>query len=233
MGNTFFEELNNENLTGVAYKNLNLKKNVLAYFANVSNATIADLGKELNISVPKITAILNDLIQDGLVQDFGKVAETKGGRKPNMFGLLPESAFFIGVDVNQNHLNIALSDLQKNLVKIVDDIPYLLENNKESLELLCKLINKFISNLTIPKDKILGIGINLSGRVNYATGYSYSFFHFNEEPLRKVIESKVGIKVFPENDSRSMAFGEFNSGVVTDEKDVLFVNMDYGIGLEF
>jgi transcriptional regulator of PTS gene len=48
-----------------------------------------------------------------------------------------------------------------------------------------------------------------------------------------VIESKVGIKVFPENDSRSMAFGEFNSGVVTDEKDVLFVNMDYGIGLEF
>jgi predicted NBD/HSP70 family sugar kinase len=231
MGNTFFEELNNENLTGVAYKNLNLKKNVLAYFANVSNATIADLGKELNISVPKITAILNDLIQDGLVQDFGKVAETKGGRKPNMFGLLPESAFFIGVDVNQNHLNIALSDLQKNLVKIVDDIPYLLENNKESLELLCKLINKFISNLTIPKDKILGIGINLSGRVNYATGYSYSFFHFNEEPLSKVIESKVGIKVFLENDSRSMAFGEFNSGVVTDEKDVLFVNMDYGIGL--
>lgn len=231
MGKTFFEELNNDNVTGVAYKNLNLKKSVLAYFANVSNATIADLGKELNLSVPKITSILNDLILDGLVQDFGKISETKGGRKPNMFGLLPESAFFLGVDVNQNHLNIALSDLQKNLVMISDNIPYHLENNMESLDDLCRLINSFISDLTIPKDKILGIGINLSGRVNYATGYSYSFFYFNEEPLSKLIESKVGIRVFLENDSRSMAFGEFNSGVINDEKDVLFVNMDYGIGL--
>jgi len=230
MGKTFFEELNNESATGVAYKNLNLKKSILGYFANISNATIADLSKELNISVPKMTAILNELIQDGIVQDYGKV-ESTSGRKPNLFGLLPESAFFIGVDVKQNYINIALSDLQNNLIKIYEKIPYKLDNNKESLEALCQLINTFVLELTIPKDKILGIGINLSGRVNYATGYSYSFFYFNEEPLSKTIESKVGIKVFLENDSRAMAFGEFSSGIVKGEKDVLFLNMDYGIGL--
>lgn len=230
MAKTFFEELNNEDATGVAYKNLNLKKSILGYFANVSNATIADLSKELNISVPKMTALLNDLIIDGIVQDYGKV-ESTGGRKPNMFGLLPESAFFVGVDVNQNYINIALSDLQKNLIKISEKIPYKLDNNRESLESLCQLIIVFIKELTIPRDKILGIGINLSGRVNYATGYSYSFFYFNEEPLSKIIESKVGIKVFLENDSRSMAFGEFSTGIVKGEKDVLFLNIDYGIGL--
>ncbi|MBC7745546.1 MAG: ROK family transcriptional regulator [Flavobacterium sp.] len=230
MGKTFFEELNNETATGVAYKNLNHKKSILGYFANVSDATIADLAKELNISVPKTTTLLNDLIQDGIVQDFGKV-ESKSGRKPNLFGLLPESAFFIGVDVNQRFINIALSDLQKNLLEVSERIPYKLENNKESLEALCQLIITFIKELSIPKDKILGIGINLSGRVNYATGYSYSFFYFSEEPLSKIIESKVGIKVFLENDSKSMAFGEFSSGVVNTEKDVLFLNIDYGIGL--
>ncbi len=230
MGKTFFEELNNESATGVAYKNLNLKKSILGYFANVSDATIADLAKELNISVPKMTAVLNDLIQDGIVQDYGKV-ESKSGRKPNLFGLLPESAFFIGVDINQRYINVALSDLQKNLVKVAEKIPYKLENNKESLETLCQLINTFIKELPIPKDKILGIGINISGRVNYATGYSYSFFNFSEEPLSKIIESKVGIKVFLENDSRAMAFGEFSSGIVKGEKDVLYLNIDYGIGL--
>ncbi|MBC7914003.1 MAG: ROK family protein [Pyrinomonadaceae bacterium] len=230
MGKTFFEELNNDTLTGVAYKNLNLKKSVLGYFANVSNGTIADLCKELNISVPKITSVLNELIQDGIVQDYGKVKST-GGRKPNLFGLVPDSAFFIGVDVNQNHLNLALSDLQKNLIKVSEKINYKLDNNKQSLELLCQLINNFINELTIPKEKILGIGINLSGRINYLTGYSYSFFYFNEEPLSKIIESKVGIRVFLENDSRAMAFGEFSSGIVNGEKDVLFLNLDYGIGL--
>lgn len=230
MGKTFFEELNNEQATGVAYKNLNLKKSILNYFDKVNNSTISDLSKELNISVPKMTVILNELIQDGIVKDYGKV-ESNSGRKPNLFGLLPDSAFFIGVDIKQTYINIALSDFQKNMIKISENIPYKLDNNKESLESLCKLINTFINGLSIPRDKILGIGINLSGRVNNSTGYSYSFFYFSEEPLSKIIESKIGIKVFLENDSRSMAYGEFSCGIVKGEKDVLFLNLDYGIGL--
>ncbi|MBB5439271.1 putative NBD/HSP70 family sugar kinase [Pedobacter sp. AK017] len=230
MGKTFFEELNSENVTGVAYKNVSLKKNVISYFANVGNATIADLCKELNLSAPKVTALLSDLILDGLIKDYGKV-ESTGGRKPNLYGLVPDSAFFIGVDIKQNHINIGLSDLQKNLIKVSEKLPYHLDNNKESLESLCSLIIDFINELTIPKEKLLGIGINLSGRINYATGYSYSFFYFNEEPLSKIIETKIGIRVFLENDSKSMAYGEFSAGVVGAEKNVLFLNLDHGIGL--
>ncbi|WP_236612902.1 ROK family protein [Cesiribacter andamanensis] len=46
-----------------------------------------------------------------------------------------------------------------------------------------------------------------------------------------MIEASVGIRVFLENDSRAMAYGEFSSGIVGDEKDVLFLNIDYGIGM--
>ncbi len=230
MSKTFFEELNSENVTGVAYKNINLKKAALAYFANIGNATIADMCKELNLSAPKVTTLLNDLIQDGLVKDYGKVDST-GGRKPNLYGLVPDSAFFIGVDIKQNHLNLGLSDLQKNLISTLEDLPYKLDNNKESLEQLCQHINQFITDLPVPREKILGIGINLSGRINYATGYSYSFFHFDEEPLSKIIEAKIGIRVFLENDSRAMAYGEFCSDSVHGEKNVLFLNLDHGIGM--
>jgi predicted NBD/HSP70 family sugar kinase len=230
MAKTFFEELNSENVTGVAYKNINLKKVVISYFANIGNATIADLCKELNLSPPKVTNLINDLIQDGMVQDNGKI-DSSGGRKPVMYGLIPNSVLFIGVDVKKNHINIGLSDLLKNIIKISEKLPYKLDNNKESLEDLCNLINQFINESPVSKEKILGIGINLSGRINRNSGYSYSFFHFEEEPLDKIIESKVGIRVFLENDSRAMAYGEFSSGVVKEEKDVLFLNLDYGIGL--
>lgn len=230
MSKPFLEELNSENVSGVAYKNVNLKKVVLGYFSNVGNATIAELCKELNLSIPKVTTLLNDLIEDGLVQDYGKV-ESTGGRKPNLYGLVPSSAFFIGVDVKHNHINLGLSDLQKNLIKVAENIPYQLKNNQESLDNLCDIINQFIGELSVPKDKILGIGVNMSGRINYATGYSYSYFYFNEEPLSRIIESKVGIRVFLENDSRAMAYGEFCVGNVMGEKDVLFLNLDYGIGM--
>src|SRR5690606_37868596 len=79
--------------------------------------------------------------------------------------------------------------------------------------------------------KILGIGLNLTGRINYRTGYSYSFFNFHEDPLSRVIESSLGIHTYLENDSRAMAYGEFCSGSVKDEKNVLFVNLDHGIGM--
>lgn len=230
MAKTFFEELNSENITGVAYKNINLKKLVISYFSNIGNATIADLCKELNLSAPKVTNLINDLIQDGMVQDNGKI-DSNGGRKPILYGLIPDSVLFIGVDVKKNHINIGLSDLHKKIIKISEKLPYKLDNNKESLEDLCNLINQFITESPVPKEKILGIGINLSGRINRNSGHSYSFFYFQEEPLAKIIESKIGIRVFLENDSRAMAYGEFSSGIVKEEKDVLFINLDYGIGL--
>ena len=230
MARPFFEELQHDNITGVAYKNINLKKEMIAYFANIGNATIADLCGVLSLSAPKVTSLLNDLIQDGMVQDNGKI-ESNGGRKPNLYGLIPDSVLFIGVDVKKDHLNIGLSDLNKNIVKIAEKVPYVLDNTRESLESLCELIRRFIGESPVSKEKIVGVGINLSGRINRDSGHSYSFFHFEEEPLAKVIESKLGVRVSLENDSRAMAFGEFSSGVVKEEKDVLFLNLDYGIGL--
>ena len=217
-------------LVGVSGKKSDPKKVILGRFANNGNTTIPDLSKELNVSVPKVTSLISELIKEGFIKDYGKIDST-GGRKPNLYGIAPDSAFFIGVDVKQSHINIGLSDLQKNLVRISDKLTFKLDNTQQSLESLCACIQDFIKQLDVPAERILGIGINLSGRINYRTGHSYSFFHFDERPLAGVIQAIVGIPVFLENDSRAMAFGEFCAGVVQDEKDVLFLNLDYGIGV--
>lgn len=230
LGMTFFEDLENENISGVAFKNNSIKKAIISLFSNNGNSTIAELSKELNLSVPKTTSLISELINDGLVKDFGK-STSNSGRKPNMYGLVPTSGFFMGVDVKQNHVNIGLIDLQKNVITIADNIPYKLANDKLSLDQLCRLIQNFIKRAPVAKEKILALGINLSGRINYATGYSYSFFHFSEEPLSQYLERVIGITIFIENDSRAMAYGEFIAGVVSDEKNVLFLNLDYGVGM--
>ncbi|RQP18719.1 MAG: ROK family protein, partial [Parapedobacter sp.] len=140
-------------------------------------------------------------------------------------------AFFVGVEVKNLHVNIGLMDFRRSLVKTSRGIPYLLNNTEESLHTLCTIVCDFINTSSVQLEKILGIGINLTGRINYRTGYSYSFFNFHEDPLSKIIESVVGIHTYLENDSRAMAYGEFCSGGVKDEKNVLFVNLDHGIGM--
>jgi predicted NBD/HSP70 family sugar kinase len=226
----FFNDLRDEQLSGVAFKNFELKKNIIGYFATAGNTTIPELVKELNLSAPKVTLLLNELITDGMVQDYGKMDST-GGRRPNLYGLTPDSGFFLGVEVKRSYINIGLLDFKKNFIKFIEKIPYQLKNSQESLDELCSIINNIIRDLPVPKIKILGLGLNMTGRINNETGYSYSFFHFHEEPLSKIIEAVVGIKTFVENDSRAMAYGEFCSDMVTEEKNVLFINIDEGIGL--
>lgn len=215
--------------SGVALKNKSLKKDIINQLDEDGDLTIADLSRELNISTPKITSLVNELIDEGLLQDLGKIDST-GGRRASIYGLVNDACYFIGVDVKRYYINIGLLDFKKHLVSVHEKIPYPLENTQQSLTALIDTIRNFIKEQGITKDKILGIGINLSGRVNNITGYSYSYFHFHEEPLVATIEQELGIKTFLENDSNAMAYGEFAHGVVTNEKNVLFINLDYGTG---
>ncbi len=226
----FLRELTADQASGVAFKNIYQKKALLAHFAHAGNATLAELARSLGLSIPKVTALVGELIEEGLAQDCGK-EESSGGRRPQLYGLAPDSGFFLGVDVKQDHLNLGLADFQKNLVHLEEHLPYHLANHPDSLRALCQSIEAFIGRLPVPRGKILGLGVNLSGRINYATGYSYSFFHFQEDPLSQMLEKELRMPVFLENDSRAMAFGEFSAGVVQQEKNVLFLNLDYGLGV--
>ncbi len=227
---SLFEVFSDDVLSaGVAFKNKELKKAIINQLDASGDLTIAELAKELNISTPKITSLVNELIQDGLIQDQGKIDST-GGRRANIYGLVSNACYFIGVDVKRYYINIGMLDFKKHLVNVEEKIPYPLENTQESLTALIKAISKFILDQGIEKEKILGIGINLSGRVNNITGYSYSYFHFHEEPLAETIQNELGIRTFLENDSNAMAYGEFCNGVVSNEKNVLFINLDYGTG---
>ena len=67
--------------------------------------------------------------------------------------------------------------------------------------------------------------------MNTETGHSYSLYFFNEKPLTEVFQERLGIHVTIDNDSRAMAYGEFINGIVNGEKNVLFVNVSWGLGL--
>lgn len=230
MALNFLTDIHNENSSGVAYKNNRLKKKILAYFAVNDLGTIAELSKEFNISIPKINESVTELIEEKLVKDCGK--STSGiGRKPNIYGLEANSAFFIGVQVSVDSLSIAMINMKKEVIFVKEEIPYTLENNEQSLKEICKEIKDFILKQNVKKEKILGIGINLSGRINYRTGYSYSYFNFYEDPLSNFFEQEIGIPTFLENDTKALSYAEFSSGVLTNEKDALFINLDNGIGL--
>lgn len=65
-----------------------------------------------------------------------------------------------------------------------------LNNTPECLEELTLHINNFIEKHKNIKEKILQIGVNISGRVNPEEGYSFSMFNFEERPLADILHEK-------------------------------------------
>lgn len=207
-----------------------LKKKIIHYYIANGDATIADLGREMDLSIPTITKLVTDLLDDEFILDFGK-QDTNGGRKPNLYGLNPSSGYFVGVDIQKDYVNIAAIDFKGDMVQLDEKVPYRLEHSPAALNQLCTIIADFISTLLVARCKILAVGLNITGRVNPVSGYSYSIFYFEEKPLAQIIEERLQIKVFIENDTRAMAYGEYMQGVVKGEKNVLFINMAWGLGI--
>ena len=204
--------------------------NIINFFINDGNNTITELSKELDLSIPTITKFINELSDQKLIMEYGKV-QTTGGRYPIMYGLKPDSLYFLGADMSRHHLNIAVMDFKGGLVDFQMGIRYSFENTPESFDLLHKHIKTFIDNVEVPKERLFNLNINISGRVNPESGHSYSNFYFSEQPITEILSEKLNFNVGIDNDTRAMALGEYMSGIVEGEKNVIFVNISWGLGI--
>ena len=207
-----------------------LKLQLIGHYIMGGDFSITDLSHEMNLSVPTVTKLVSELIEEGFVHDFGKQG-TAGGRRPNIYGLNPYAGYFVGVDIKKDIITLAIINFKGQVVDMRDCVPFVMENSVQALDRLCDVVNGFIAKSKIDRAKIFSVGFNLSGRVNSKTGYSYSYFFVEEEPLTMLLEKRLGCKVYVENDTRAMTYGEYMCGVGNNEDTMIFVNASWGLGV--
>ena len=215
---------------GIAHKNNLIKRSIIAYMAANGESTLAELTKELHISVPTITKLVQELVDEGMVNDLGKV-ETPGGRRPNVFGLANSTIYFAGINVGRDNMTYVITDLQNNIIKEVKDDTFVLSDRAQCLEKICTNAENFIANCGIDRSKILGVGVCIVGRVNPEQGRSYKYFTSQEESLSELIERHIGIRVLLENDTRARCYAEYTCGKSKNESDVLYLHMGRGVAI--
>lgn len=206
------------------------QKGIITLCIRRGACSIADFSKHLGISVPTATKIIAGLMEDGYLQDCGKVG-TSGGRRPSTYGLNPEAGYFVGVDIARQHFHIAISDFKGEIKFYIQDIPFVLEANAESFRDICRKIRGEVANSGITWEKVLGVGISLTGRVNPEKGFSLSYFVSDNIPLGDIFHRELEVPVTIENDSRAMTYGEYMSLGPNADPDMLFINLSWGLGM--
>ncbi len=217
-------------LSSIDGRNSFLKKEIIALCINDGDYSLADLSKELNTSIPTITKLVGELIDEGFLVDMGKQGTT-GGRRPSIYGLNPSAGYLVGTEVRRKSISVAVTNFKGQLIDYYKEVPFVLKNSEESFRELCRLVTDLIEKIDISHNHVLAYGFNLSGRVNNETGYCFTYFIGEDRPIAAFLEDELKCPVYVENDSRAMTYGEYICGVANNEEDMLFINVAWGLGM--
>ena len=190
--------------------------------------TSADISNYTGKSIPHVIKVLNELIKEGYVAEKG-FASSSGGRKPLNYTLVPNTHYLLSVAMNQYLAQMVVVDMNNNFVSKVASYEfdiYLLQ-----AKTFVDYLKHFIKDSNIPQANILGIGITMPGFVDTKKGVNYTFLKTEGQTLVEYIQQNILIPVFLDNDSTAIALAEQKFGVAADIKNVMVLNLGWGIGL--
>lgn len=211
-------------------RNTPLKSQIIKHLYYNKGLSCAELSEMLDKSLPSISKAVNELIEDGMVMEDG-YARSSGGRRPLVYSIKADALFILTVAMDQFTTRIQLTDLLNNPIGPMDVFELQLYDNSEALTQLITQINQYIDLTAIPRDKFAGIGIGMPGFINVNDGINYTHLDAGGQSLTLLLTTKTGVPTYIDNDSSLIALAEQKFGIAKDQKDVMVINLGWGIGL--
>ncbi|NQU55410.1 MAG: ROK family transcriptional regulator [Bacteroidetes bacterium] len=189
----------------------------------------SELSKIIKLSTPKINSLLVELIDEGIAQELGR-GNSSGGRRPNIYGLIKDSFFVVGITININRTIISIFNSNNQEVSGPHYFPIKMQSDITIFNKVNEKLEVVIKNSNIPHNKILVAGIEIPGLINQEEGINKTYFpHVSN--LSEELKTIFGIPVYFNHDSKVRAFAEQHFGLAKNKKNVLLLQADWGLGL--
>ncbi len=191
----------------------------------------ADIGKLIGLTPPTVSDIVKDLIERDIVQEIGK-GDSSGGKKPILLKINSKAAYMVAVDLGgENGIRVALIDLSYNIVKEKFGPKIELLNSQKLKNALSAILEDFIKEIDVPREKILDICIGVPGIIDFKSKKVTVAPYLNWEiSLDDLALREIGIPITIENDVNLMALGEKTKGIAQKINNFVFVGERTGIG---
>lgn len=115
----------------------------------------SDIAKNAGICKSSVTALTNQMINQGLLTEIGSV-DTGVGRRPVLLDIVADYGYAIGVSISKSSF-VCISDLKSNAVAYADVEAD--TNANEFSKIAIEGIRELLSRSGIDKNKCIGIGV--------------------------------------------------------------------------
>lgn len=212
---------------GNLIKETNYKK-ILQLIGKGQQLTKLDIAYTLKISIPTVTTNINELKQEGIIDEVESDIYT-GGRKPKIIKLIPDSRISIGISITKFKVVVVIMNLLEEVMLVKDReceggvLSDYIEKGKE-------LIQEAIEELNIQEESILGVGISIPGTLNQKLGViEQTNMGYKEISLNQIYDL-FNTTVYVENEANLSLLAEKSIGKYDDLKDLLYIGINEGLG---
>lgn len=192
----------------------------------------AELARRSSLSRSTVSAIVNDLLQTGLIEET-RTGVSSGGRRPIMLEFKDQSSYVLGLELGATHITCVLTDLRCN-VRASWSAPALVRDQPElAMEKMTMAVRSVLEADGVELSQVLGIGVAVPSPIDDAhpgellplvvprwKGYN----------IASHLESAFGRPVFIDNDANLGALAELWWGAGRSPGDLAFIKVATGIG---
>lgn len=205
---------------------------VLDRIRRQNSITKSDLAKNLNLSLPTISRIVNTLVEKDYVIEAG-FGKSSGGKKPRILKFNSRKAFVVGIAIDINFIEIILADLSGNERKYIHKEFLSNKDPDTMIETIIEYINKSMEESNIDNKELEVISLGIPGMVEKDTNLVKlipTIPIWEGINLKKILTNKIGKEVLIDNMNNMSLLGERWKGKANGYNNVVFVGVGTGIG---
>ncbi|MBE3559293.1 MAG: ROK family protein [Ktedonobacteraceae bacterium] len=209
--------------------NLSIVLNLIRSQGPLSRTDIARLS---GLSLGAVSGLTGDLLVSGFVREMGE-GQSKGGRPPVLLALNPHAGFVVGIKLAEQSIVAAVTDLEADVVHCEHKQVSGLQDPQAAIEAIIQAVEATLEESTIPRSKIMGIGIGLAGVIDSQEAVcNYSpILGWRQVQLAQPIERRLHLPVYIENDVNTLTMAEQWFGAGHGLSHFLVVTIGRGIGM--
>ncbi|MCK3684297.1 ROK family transcriptional regulator [Maribellus sp. YY47] len=221
--------INEVQLSGNELKNYRRKKKILDLLYREDTLSATEIGKRIGVSVPTSLSLLKELGQKELVE-FKGTGESKGGRRPALFGLKQDSIFVLVCELGRYTGRVGIFDSHNKLVAPVVRFKATIDD-EDLLEKIDNVSREMVATHKIDASRIFGVGLSMPGLIDEVNGINYTIKDKKLQNIADRIKAKFNRLVYVNNDARMQAYGEFIFGHAKGHQNALIINWNWGLGM--
>jgi glucokinase len=193
----------------------------------ISRTVIAE---RLDVSLPTVMRIVEELIEDGFVRPQGDT-QWSGGRRRSLLEFNAESQVVIGIDLGGTKMYGAIANMGGAVLEEID-IPRHGTTGEDSYNRLVELIDALLASPKIQGRRIRGIGVGAPGVTRHLEGIVTWAFTLGwcDFPLKARLAERFNLPITVDNDVNLAALGENWFGAGQNTQNMILITIGTGIG---